>query len=209
MAHYRAGSATVALWQHQHGLHKARPLTAQRDLPADFAEMSAKFSDSKLRRHYSVGELAIMRWRDEVGVAAPVVKVGRDLRPMPDDFRTVCPQMTLTAMTRHYHAIDTTIRRWAREAGIKPKNGGRYVRGLPVAPLPPVDDSMLGLAKQHLRRFYPNVHDASVLPLKERARLPRAGEGMVIVGGRGAFLPAQVIALAESRGFNPRGSASL
>lgn len=201
--HYSAGAVTMARWARQQGVTKVTKGRTFRPMPDDFPALAADHNDRWLRTHFGAGDMTVVRWREEARVAAPTIVHPRAARPAPAEFKRVCPTMTLTGLVKHFGATDTTIRRWAREENVRPKPG-QYVRGLKAAPISPIDDSLLGLAKQHLRSFYPNVHNAEILPLAERKRLPNKGKDLVVVGGKGALPPAEVIALAKSRGFYPQ-----
>lgn len=186
---------------------KAAMAKMRRPMPADFPIRAAAMLNNDLERHYSAGYQTIIRWRQECGVAAPVIKTQRAPKfSRPDDFALVARSMTLTEAERHYDRPATTIRRWFAEVGIEPR---RHV-WKPTKPVirAELDQNVHSLAAHHLRRFYPSVHRADIR-LREHDRdtwgdergLPDRGKGLYFVSGLGVIPAYEMIAIARDHGF--------
>lgn len=138
----------------------------------------------------------------------------------PADFVELATTMTKGQLARHYDKHHKAITRWLRETGStclpyvppvakpkpEPKRAGpavnRSVAGpIKLSGIPQGDISMAGEAAHFLRRTIVPVYRADVLDESARRKLPNNGRDMFVVGRIGAIPAADVIAMAEKRGF--------
>lgn len=121
-----------------------------------------------------------------------------ELRPMPPGFAQIAPTLSHQQNQNRWQCGDVVLRRWYAEAQVKPKP---FVPRL-LAPQPHAvpfrDDTLVGRAAHHLRRFFPNVYRVDVLPARERPLVPA---GSYFVAGKGFVGSVEVIALAQRYGF--------
>ncbi|WCT73950.1 hypothetical protein PQ455_01575 [Sphingomonas naphthae] len=214
--HYGVGSSTMRRWLKVSGA-KTRPRggNGRRDAPKDFEVVAPGKTIAQLQIIYRCSDSMISRWRKACGI----VTISSVRRPMPDQFREDAAYYSLRELAARYGVARDTITRWAVNAGIRLK--GRPVAktkdapsiakaGVPrTPPIPALPAGAAAQAAQHLRRFFPNVYPAAILDLKERKRLPGFGRDMWVVAGRGTLPANDLIALAESKGFDQRAWAAI
>jgi len=121
-----------------------------------------------------------------------------ELRPMPADFARVAPTLSHQQNLRRWQCGEPVLRRWYGEAGVKPKPFVPRLLPPQASTVPYRDDTHVGRAAHHLRRYFSNVYRADVLPKRERPLVPA---GWYFVAGKGFVPGADVIALAERYGF--------
>jgi hypothetical protein len=191
--------------QHQRPLGEARLMSRPRRIPPPGFAENAHLSNPVLQEMFGIGEGVIRRLRKQVGRPYD----GRALRraPLPADWAEQCARLGKYAVRAHYACGIETIDRWIIESGIRPirlpRSFGTHMRAkaltekFPTLPANGEADQ----AAHHLRKHFPNVYRADVLPMKERKHLPKFGVGSYVVGGRGLMLADAVVALARSYGF--------
>lgn len=212
---FGAGTYTIDRWLKIVGLShqiKRSPRRCRLAMPSDFAELAAKLSNNALRLHYDRSATTISRWRSQCGVPDQESYIrGVGPRPLPAGFAAQARTMSQYGLERHYGAGTNTVKRWLSETGITARAATRgFTSHFPKAAVQPAGDpSVAGRAAQHLRSFYTPVYRAAILSEKEKRKLPNRGENMFIVGAKGALPAADVIALAETRGFDPRAWARI
>jgi len=165
--------------------------------PANLAAMAETMTIHGIARQCGLAHQTIRRMLKEAGIEAQSRVV-----PIPADFEERAASMTFNALAAHYGRGAQTVRRWASESGIKPCVTPKITARLcPAAPVN-VDTSIAGRAATFLRHIYPSVYSCAVLPPEKRAKLPDRGVGRWVVGGKGALPAAEVVALAEAKGFD-------
>lgn len=213
-AHFRANPNTIDRWYVEAGVERVVRRTLTLDPPADFAEVAARLTPNAMAYHYRRGHSVIKRWLTVTGIepAKPQPKLSGNAlgKPVPDDFRTRAPQMSRSALERHYSVHGNTIQRWLRLSGVRAL---RYVRGgnfggHQAGGVPSVDASAAAQAAQFLRTRL-IVYRCDILTTEERAKLPDRGRGLWYINGRGAVPAADMIALAEAKGFDARAWARI
>jgi hypothetical protein len=173
-----------------------------RHRPDGFAAANSTMTVRELAVHYSAGRAVIERWRKEIGAMTP-----RAYRPpvgMPADFAQVAPRLTISECAARYQIGTQTARKLYIKAGIKPlvKVGG-------FKPIPNTlaanDGSKAGVVATWLRSSgggrIPNVYRATVLEPHQRKHLPNAGKDHYFVAGHGFMSADEMIAFAQSIGF--------
>jgi hypothetical protein len=191
--HYRTGILIINRWYEETGA--VRLIEPPMPVPADFVDVVARTHQLGLVRHYRVSNSTIRRWLSETGLTpAPRPRVDNPRRlPMPEDFPGLAPTLTRAQLADRLGVSDTVILRWCQEAGVRPMRSPFYRRkGGPVGQgtaIPPVDADLAAQAAQFLRR--------------------RKGRDHYYVNGRGVMPAAQMIELAEERGFDHRAWARL
>lgn len=210
--HYRTGIRLINRWYEETGA--VRLIEPPMPVPANFAEMVARTHQLGLVRHYRVSNSTVRRWLGETGLTpAPAPRVENPRRmPMPEDFPELAPTLTRAQLGDRLGVSDTVILRWCQEAGVRPmRSPFRRRKGGPVArgeAIPPVDPDLAAQAAQFLRRRF-IVYSCAILPAQERRGLPNKGRDHYYVNGRGVMPAADMIALAEERGFDHRAWARL
>ena len=211
-AEFKIGSETCRAWLIAVGLEcQTRPLRTAglRVVPDGFVDVAEVMTDNALGRRFKASNPTITRWRRETGLmqrGAP--RHPKSRRACPADFEDLAPTMTVTRLAEHYKTSTDLIRRWSAETGARPR-ASTYRYGPPTAPTVGREVSLIGFAVEHLQRFYVPVHRADILPPDERKALTDGGRGMFVVGRKGALPAAEVIALAERRGFDPHAWARI
>jgi len=210
--HYRTGIRIINRWYEETGA--VRLIEPPMPVPADFADMVARTHQLGLVRHYRVSNSTIRRWLSETGLTPaqrPRVENPRRM-PMPEEFAELAPTLTRAQLADRLGVSDTVILRWCQEAGVRPmrspffrRKGGAVAWGEVI---PPVDADLAAQAAQFLRRRF-IVYSCAILPAQERRGLPNKGRDHYYVNGRGVMTAAQMIELAEERGFDHRAWARL
>jgi hypothetical protein len=199
--HYHTGINQIRRWYEETGA--VRLVEPARAVPDDFADRAAALHASGLMRHYAVSNSIIRRWLAESGLtpAKAPRQVSPKRVPIAEDFAEVAPTLTKRQLSDHYGVSETVIIRWAKESGVRPKRAPKgRLPGSIIASVPQVDASLAARAAQHLRRRH-IVYHCAVLPAHERRGLPNKGRDHWYVNGRGALPAADMIALAEQKGF--------
>lgn len=214
--HYSAGSSTIRRWLKESG-GKTRPrggVNARRGPPADFAAVAPGKTIPQIQEIYRCSDSMVSRWRKACGIITPSTV----RRPIPADFAEHAAYHSLRELAARYGVSRDTITRWGENGGIRLKGRPLASKAAPsiskagaprTPPIPAISGDAASLAAQHLRRFFPNVYPAAILGPKERKSLPGKGEGMWVVAGRGAIPADQMIALAETKGFDQRAWAAI
>lgn len=170
-----------------------------RPMPADFARNAVVETNEELEKRYHAGPNLVTRWRRQSGVIRETPRRGGGV---PDDWPRLAPTRYASELAVIFRTSPSTIARWSAKTGISPKKGR-----VPMTPMavPQIDPGVTAQAAHHLRRFFPNVYRADILPLRERRALPRQGVGLIVVAGRGALSAAEIVKLAVSHGFKLAG----
>lgn len=145
--------------------------------------------------------------------------------PPPDDFAEMAPTMTKGDLARHYAKHHKAVGRWLREMGLvakpyvppvkkpkpEPTRAGPLVNRASAGAArtggtPQRDITQAGEAAHFLRRTIIPVYRADmVLSETQRRKLPDRGRDMFVVGHYGVIPAAEVIAMAEKRGYRAAG----
>ncbi|MEH3107124.1 MAG: hypothetical protein PGN09_07540 [Sphingomonas fennica] len=200
-AHYRVSHHTITRWRREAGL-STNPHRAE--TPADFADKAPAMGNPALAHHYGVSVAVVARWRRQSGLGA--FKVAR---PVPRDFAIGAARYTIAQHALFHSVSQETVRKWCQALGVSAKPGVMRLAKATVSAAPPVAGDTAAQAAHHLRRHFATVFRADVLPVAERKHLPGNGRNMWVVAGRGALPAAEVIALAEARGFDRRAWARI
>ena len=205
--HYHTGVSTIMRWYREAGI-KPRSIPSRYSPPDSLAHDVLTMSNAEMAKKHGVSETLIRNWLNIAGVK-PAVKRDHPLkRRMPEGFASVAPTMTMPQLQQKFDASDGVIRRWCSEAGVRWQTRNWRRSGPSQLVTPPVDSSVAAQAAQFLRRRF-IVYRCDILPADERADMPNRGKGCWYINGRGAILEAQMIELAESRGFDPRAWARI
>jgi hypothetical protein len=206
--HYRTGTSTVMRWYRETGL-QPRTVPSRYSPPADLAEQAPLFCNAALAQKYGVSEALMRNWLKISGLR-PAPRGGHpNKRPVPEGFAAIAVNHTMPELQSRYNASDGIIRRWCSELGIRwHTRNWRRPGGQPQPAVPQVDASLAAQAAQFLRR-HRIVYRCDILEPHERAKLPDKGKGYWYVNGRGAVPEAQMIEIAESKGFDARAWSRL
>lgn len=117
---------------------------------------------------------------------------------MPADFASIAPTLSHFQIMRHYGCGDTVAKRWYGEAAVRPKPFVPRLMAPQPQATPQRDHTLAGRAAHHLRKYFPNVYRADVLPARERVGMPTDG---FVVAGKGVLMTTELVALAEQYGF--------
>jgi hypothetical protein len=198
----RAQSAVISKRQHMGLLTKAmspRKMPTLRAVPDDWAQVAPTMYCIGLRKHYDTSFDAIERWARETGIQ-PMRAEGP--RRVPADWAERCSCTTRSELQTVYGVGETTIARWVRESGVYPLGPKRQNPRRKWNPttqkailVQNIDTSLVGRAAQYLRKWMP-VYNASVAD-------PKASKDEWICG-RTRLTTQDLIAKAESKGFDPR-----
>lgn len=205
-AHFRISNETFRRWAAEAGVmdtisRRNKTLPLVRHVPPEFTTFAPIETNAALAARFNASEPLISRWRRETATPAPARVVA--LKGPPPGFAAIVATMFRYQAAKHFGVGDTVLARWASETNARFRPWRRFNPTINAAPISGPDVSVLGQAAHHLRRFFPNVYKAEILPPLQRAKLPDHGKGMFIVGARGALPAAEVIALAKAKGFNP------
>ncbi len=94
----------------------------QRPIPDDFAEQFAVLGFTELRAHYGAGDVALNRWRDQLGLKSHPRGprfVPAEIPPPPADFAAVAPTMYRKDLIARYRVRGQTINHWLDLLGIE------------------------------------------------------------------------------------------
>lgn len=214
-AHYRVGRRQFVRWAHECGI---MPMITARScnrnlkpkpMPADFAQHMHLSLRALQKLYPGTGRDRLAQWRRDLGVQARSYPDRNT--PPPADFATVAARSYASQAARHYGVSEKVVRRWAQTAGVRFQTWS-WGGNAPQAMRSTADASVAGLAAQHLRRSgYSNVYKAEILSPAELRRLnvPNKGRGIYVVAGKGCLPAADMIALAERSGFDPRAWARI
>jgi hypothetical protein len=210
---YDVTANVIRRWFSESGAVRVFGRGLKAPVPADFAEMAAKLTKLGLQRHYHKNWDCISRWVAESGVEPQKQPICGNAvgKPVPDDFSEVAPKLTIAELERRYKAQGVTVHRWCNLAGVTPRKF-THVSGRSSAPkaaaVPAVNLSDAAQAAQFLRRQV-IVYPCDILTREERAKLPDFGKDLWYINGRGAVPAADMIALAERKGFDRRAWARI
>lgn len=211
MEQFRCGPARYERLCAKLGIKRLRGVVRERAraiaTPDDFLEMSKSMNNKTLAAHYGFSLQTVARMLAEEGITS------RNRTPnaadrAPAGFVETVANLYVTQAVNHYQRSEAVIRRWAKETGARFKQWRGYFTPGP-SKVPEADGSLAARAAHHLRRHFPNVYSARILPPSERRRMPDHGNGAYVVGGKGAMSAADMIELAKSKGFDPDAWRSL
>lgn len=116
---YRKDTPTLQRWIAETGV--VRPVLkggrVKREVPADFAAMSAKHTNVELMAIYGCGSEMLYRWRKETGAKR------RDKMVIPDDFAERWKTNGILKLAAHYGRNHTTISTWIAKLGLRRPRG--------------------------------------------------------------------------------------
>ncbi|UAK23647.1 hypothetical protein [Sphingomonas nostoxanthinifaciens] len=200
-AHYGISREVEVRWRK--GIKPARRRAPRNAIPADLAVMAAKLNFTAFARHYGRREQVVRSWSNETGIITAKLPLrGTALGlPAPDDFASVAAGMTRAQLANQFDVSVNTVDRWLAVSGVRP-NPGRtpFYRGPKAAPST-IDMSLAARAARYLQNLGPVVYKSEILPPKERQSVPDDGRGRYYVGGKGHIPIADMIALAEAKGW--------
>lgn len=141
----------------------------RRPMPIDFPTLAATTNNKQLRAHYRCHHIAIQRWREECGVAAPSKPSAMDGKP--EGFHLTAPSMTLSELRVRYGKSANVIRAWLASAGVSPRRGapGGRTHYKPAPSIKHVENSLAGRAVDEcLQKLGPVYRcDARGVPLAD------------------------------------------
>jgi hypothetical protein len=205
--HYHTGIPAIERWYAEAGVAQVYPPRFT-PVPADFAAQCRVKWRSALAEHYGVSQTLVAKWCRRTGLtSAPAPVANR--RDTPDRFAAIAPTMTVAQLKEYYGASKTLVRRWCADEGVAPRPGlARAKSGPPQIRPAQADATLAGQAAQHLRRTR-IVFRCDILPAHERAKFPNRGRGLWYINGKGAVTEAEMLAMAEAKGFDPRAWARI
>jgi len=182
-ARYNCGQGTLYRWLHETGYDELAPFTSHAGVtPDDFIARAARSTRSELLTHYKIGTRTLERWLTNTGAKTRgqlAVEEARTRAPTPPKR----PTPTTTP---------------------KPRTD------MPEAPK--VQDAtpspIVAGAAQFLRKHHSNVHRADIRMFEGRGDTwgdhygaPDRGVGHYYVSGAGIVSHAQLVEMAEARGY--------
>jgi hypothetical protein len=205
---YRTGVSTIMRWYQEAGV-KPRSIPSRYSPPAGLRDDVDTMSNAALATKYGVSETLIRNWLNIAGIKPVEKRDHPNKRAMPEGFIAIAPTLTMSEIQDRYNASDGIIRRWCAEAGIRWHTRKWRAPGGQKSPaVPQVDASLASQAAQFLRR-HRIVYRCDILEPHERAKLPNSGRGLWYVNGLGAVPEAQMVEIAEAKGFDPRSWARI
>lgn len=186
---FRCDHGTAIRWLAEIGI--VREQTQAITMPEGFAEVAAIWTGARLQAEFDLSEHVVYRLRKRLGIKGRAV---RGTAPAPEGFANAAHGTSIRALADRYGVSARQINRWRDAAGIARTHHSHPSRvGFKVQP--PAAHSTEEMAANHLRRMCP------VYRCRDDGRPDQRGSYWRY--GRLVLTPAEIVARAQRKGFDP------